>query len=709
MLSPLNVTRRNFLRISALATGGLLVNIAFPVRAKSGGVSLSSFNPFLKIASDNSIHIILSKVEMGQGIWTTLPMLIAEELDCDWKKINVEHSPPGNENDFVEPPILRSTGGSETTKSEFDRYRLAGATTRQMLINVAAKRLGVDPNTCKSENGYVIVLDKKISYGDLATEAASLPIPEIKLRTSSEWKYIGKSQPRLDAPDKVNGKTVYGIDVKFPGLLTAVVAHAPVFGGQVKSFDATKTLSVSGVKEVVQIPTGIAVIADNFWSAKQGKEALVIEWDNGANQNISSQKIIAEYSKISASKGTVVVEKGDVVSSLGKTENILEAEFSFPFLAHAPMEPLNCTVRISENKCEVWAGTQSPLLHQQEIATFLGLKPESVALYTPQLGGSFGRRGTFGGDWMMEAVHIAKASGKFIKLVWTREDDIQGGYYRPVYLHRAKIAIGKEGYPNGWEHHIVGQSLFTGSPLEQWIVQNGIDYSSVTTGAPYTDLVPDISFQLHTTKLGIPVSSWRSVGNTHTAFVIESLIDELASRASIDPVTYRRSFFKNSPRHLAALNLAAEKAGWTTPLPRGKFRGVAVCEAMGSYVAQVVELSIVDKKIRVHRVVCAIDCGLAVNPDGVRAQMEGGIIFGLTAALYGEITIENGQPKESNFHNYKMLRLQESPDIEVHIVASQEKMGGAGEPGVAPISAAVANAVFAATGKRIRSLPISLA
>jgi isoquinoline 1-oxidoreductase beta subunit len=372
------------------------------------------------------------------------------------------------------------------------------------------------------------------------------------------------------------------------------------------------------------------------------------------------------------------------------------------------MEPLNCTVKISDDKCEIWTGTQQPLLHQEEAAAFLNLQPENVIFHTPHMGGSFGRRGSFGSDWVLEAVHIAKISGKFIKLVWTREDDIQGGGYRPVYLHYVRIGIGSDGFPMAWQHRIVGQSLFTNTPLEKYLVQNGIDYSSVTTGAPYTDSVPDSSFELHTTTVGVPVLAWRSVGNTHTVFVIETLIDELATLASIDAVEYRRTLLRNSPRHLSALNLAAEKAEWNKPLPKGRFRGVAVCEAMGSYVSQIVELSIDNNKIRVHRVVCAIDCGVAVNPDGVRAQMEGGIIFGLTAALYGEITIEKGQVKQRNFNDYRMLRMHETPEIEVHIVSSTEKMGGAGEPGVAPIAPALANALFAATGKRIRRLPVRL-
>jgi isoquinoline 1-oxidoreductase subunit beta len=705
--------RRDFLTISAMATGGLLISFIMPGKAKGQALPAmaadkSRLNPFLRIGTDNSIHITISKIEMGQGIWTTLPMLIAEELDCDWNNIIVEHKPTGTAADFSTPHGFRSTGGSDTTRSEFDNYRLAGATARSMLVDAAVNRLGIKASDCKTENGFVLVGDKRISYGELAADAALLPVPTVRLKESKDWKILGKSKKRLDTPDKINGKAKYGIDMQFPGLLTALVAHAPVFGGEVDSFDASAAKLIQGVRQVIQIPTGIAVIADNFWAAKIGREALKIEWKLGANAGIGSETLLDSYRKQSRSRGVTIQETGNVESALQNADNTLHAEFIFPFLAHAPMEPLNCTVRISGNKCEVWAGTQSPLPRQEEVAAFLGLQPEQVEFNTPCIGGSFGRRGTFSSDWIIEAVTIARLSRKFIKLVWTREDDIKGGYYRPLYLHQVDIGVDKAGFPMAWKHTIVGQSLFTGTPLEKDIVSNGIDWSSVTTAAPYADNIPHKSFKLITTRTGIPVSAWRSVGNTHTCFVIETLIDELANTAKTDAVEYRRNFLKNSPRHLAALNLAAEKAGWHEPLPAGRFKGIAVDEAMGSYVAQVVEISIENKQIRLHRIVCAIDCGIAVNPAGVVAQMEGGIIFGLTAALYGEITIEKGRVQQSNFYDYQMLRIHETPAIEVYIVPSSEKMGGAGEPGVPPVAPALANALYAATGQRLRRLPLRL-
>lgn len=705
--------RRDFIKTGALAGGGLFVSFTAAVVARhflpgTSSPAVNTINAFLQIGTDNSIHITLSKVEMGQGVWTTLPMLIAEELDCDWSKIKVAHRSSGKGKDFEEHAFVQSTGGSDSTRSEFDRYRLAGATARTMLVAAAAKRWGVQPGSCSTKDGYIVCGDRRLSYGEVAADAAKLPAPVVKLREPDNWKYIGKSHKRLDSPEKVNGQAKYGMDIQFPGLLTAVVARPPVFGGKVRSFDASRAKAINGVRDVVQIPEGIAVIADHYWAAKQGRDALQVDWDPGKNTDIDSNTLLEAYSQLSKNKGVPFQEKGNTALALKTAHKTIETEFSFPYLAHAPMEPLNCTVKILKDKCQIWTGTQWPLLHQQEVAALLDLKPEQVEFNTPYIGGSFGRRGSFGSDWVTEAVHIAKASGRFIKLVWSREDDIKGGGYRPVYLHRVHIGIGDNGLPVAWLHRIVGQSLFANTPLASDIAPNGIDYSSIdgVNGSPYLNSIPHHSLELHTTTAGVPVLAWRSVGNTHTCFVMETLIDELAVMAGKDPLEYRRILLKDHPRHLGALNLAAEKAGWGEPLPSGRFRGIAVHKAMGSYVSQVVELSIDNGRIRVHRVVCAIDCGLAVNPDGVCAQMESGIVYGLTAALYGEITLEEGQVKQSNFHDYRMLRMNEMPAIEVYIVPSTERISGAGEPGVPPIAPALANALFAATGKRIRKLPV---
>ncbi|GAB3921801.1 xanthine dehydrogenase family protein molybdopterin-binding subunit [Larkinella terrae] len=709
------ITRRNFLKTGTLAGGGLLISFGIPTRTMADQLGVQPpagaiLNALLRIDVDNAIHIVLPKVEMGQGIWTTIPMLVAEELDCDWNSIQVESGHSGKGNDFRQDILVQSTGGSDTTRTEFDRCRRAGATARVMLVSAAARRLGVSVEECRTENGFVIAGGKRISYGEVASEASKLPVPTVQLRKPKDWKFIGKSQKRLDCREKINGQARYGLDIHFPGLLTTLVAHPPVFGGKVKSFDATKAKAIQGVRAVVQIPTGLAVLGDHFWAAKRGRDALKIEWDLGGHDQLDSSKQLEEYRKLAKTPGIVSQQKGDLPTAFGKAVHTFEAEFSFPYLAHAPMEPLNCTVRIVNNHCEVWTGTQSPLLHQAEVAAYLGISPEQVTFHTPYLGGSFGRRGSFNSDWIMEAVQIAKISRRPIKLVWTREDDIQGGYYRPVYLHHVRIGVDSAGFPLVWQHRIVGQSLFTNTPLQELIVQKGIDYSTVggVHGSPYLISVPDHSVELHTTEVSVPVLPWRSVGNTHTAFVMETLIDELATRTSVDPIAFRRSLLKNHPRHLSALNLAVEKSNWEKPLAAGKFRGIAVHAAMGSYVAQVVELSIENRRIQIHRVVCVIDCGLAVNPDGVRAQMESGIVYGLTAALYGEISLRNGQVQQRNFHDYRMLRINEMPIVEVHLIENSESMGGAGEPGVPPIAPAVANAVFAATGKRVRSLPIRL-
>jgi len=461
---------------------------------------------------------------------------------------------------------------------------------------------------------------------------------------------------------------------------------------------------------VVQVPTGIAVIAENFWAAKRGRDLLKVEWELGPGENIDSNTQFDEYRKLAGTKGLVAAEHGNVEQGLSKAAKQVTAEYIFPYLAHAPMEPLNCTVKISGDSCEIWTGTQMPMIDQQVAAKILGFQPGQVKMNTMFLGGAFGRRGCPGSDFVSEAVHIAKASNKFIKMIWTREDDMRAGYYRSSFLHQATIGLGSDGWPVAWQHKIVGQSIMAQTDLFGPPAKNTVDETSVegVKGSVYLEGIADQLVELHSPELPVTVLWWRSVGNTHTAFVMETLVDELAVAAGKDPVDYRRVLLKGK-RQLGALNLAAEKSGWGTPAQAGRYRGIAVHESFGSYVAQVAEISIDNGQLRVHKITCAIDCGLAVNPDGVKAQMEGGIIFALTAFLYGEISFEKGQVKQRNFHDYKMLRMNESPVIEVHIVDSNEKMGGAGEPGVPPLAPAVANAIFAATGKRVRKLPLQAA
>ena len=721
MSAPLNISRRTFLKATALVAGGLVIAFAIPQAkrflmpgadkpaAGNDPNKLPAPNAFLRIGTDNTITVMLAHSEMGQSIWTTLPMLIAEELDADWSTIKVEHASAAPEYAHTAYGI-QITGGSSTTWSEFDRYRQAGALTRALLISAGAQKLGVTADKLRTENGFVVSDTEKVSYGDLAEIAAKLPTPtSVALKDPKDWKIIGKATKRLDSPEKINGTAKFGQDVQFEGLKIALVAHAPVFGGKVKSFDATASKQIKGVHNVVQVPTGVAVIADHYWAAKQGRDALKIDWDLGENATLDSKKMLEEYRTLAASQGMSAAKAGDTQAALGKASTIVEAEYVAPYLAHSPMEPLNCAVKITEDGCEIWTGTQMQTVDQGAAAKILGLKPEQVKIHTLFLGGGFGRRANPAADFVSEAVHVAKAAGIPVKTVWTREDDVKGGYYRPMFLHKAKIGLGADGMPTAWQHTEVGQSIMVGTPFESVMIKDGVDATSVegVADSPYLKGIPNHQVELHTVKATIPVLWWRSVGHSHSAFAMESLIDELAHAAKQDPLEYRRALLKAHPRHLAALNLAAEKAEWGKPLPKGVARGIAVHESFGSFVTQVAEVSVVEGEVKVHRMVTAIDCGLAVNPESLTAQMESSISFGLGAALFSEITFKDGHVQQSNFHDYQVLRMKDMPKVEVYIVPSTEKMGGVGEPGLPPVAPAVTNAIFAATGKRIRSLPIA--
>lgn len=703
------INRRTFIKATAIAGGGLLIGLNGCHFKRKSELPVQ-IGPLLKIHTDNTIEVILSKIEMGQGIWTTLPMLVAEELDCRWESIKVTPRGSGTTKDFEENLFTQATGGSDTTRSEFEHYRKVGATARTMLVYAASQRWKVSPEECSTSEGYVTHGERKLSYGELATEAATQAIPEVQLRDPKQWKIIGTSRNRLDAPEKVNGSAKYGIDIHFDGMYTAVISRPAVFGATLVSVDDTECRTVTGVIDVVKIPGGVAVVAENFWSAKTGRDALKVTWTTHGAELVSTESIFGEYRKLTAEQGKIFMQKGNAISSV-PTGSVIEAEYTFPFLAHAPMETLNCTVKIEGDRCQIWTGTQSPFLHQQEAAKILGIPPENIEFNTTYLGGSFGRRGSLSQDYVSEAVHVAKASKRAVKVIWTREDDITGGGYRPVYVHGIRIALNFSGMPVSWRHRIVGQSLFTGTVLEDALVKpEGFDYGSVhgVNHSPYFSTIPDVSLELHTTTLPVSVLAWRSVGNTHTAFVMETLIDELATLANLDAISYRRILLREHPRHLAVLDKTIQEAGWQYALSPGRFKGIALHEAMGSIICQAVEISLTGKTVNVHKVTCTIDCGLAVNPEGIRAQMEGSILFGLTASLYGEITIKDGKSEQSNFHDYPILRIREAPEIVVHILSGTGKMGGAGEPAVAPIAPAVANAVFQATGKRVRQLPIRI-
>ena len=710
------LSRRDFLKAGACATGGLVIAFVVPgaqrfARAQPA-VAGTTFAPnaFLRVGSDDSVTVLLAHAEMGQGIWTTLPMLIAEELDSDWSKIKVEHAPAAPA--YAHTAFgMQMTGGSSSTRSEFDRYRQAGATARALLVAAAAQRFAAPAAACRTENGWVVCGDRRARYGELAAAAARLPAPEtVALKPAKDWQIIGHRTRRLDTPEKITGRAQFGMDVQFPGLLTAVVARPPVFGATVQGCDASQAKAVPGVRHVVQVPSGVAVIADHFWAAKLGRDALKIDWDLGPHASLDGAVLRAEFRRLAETPGAVAAAAGNVTVALSAAATILEAEYAVPYLAHAPMEPLNCTVKIGADRCEIWTGTQFQTLDQQVAAQITGLKPEQVEIHTVFLGGGFGRRATPTSDCVTEAVHVAKAADAPVKTVWTREDDVRGGYYRPSYLHRARVGLGSDGLPVAWRHTIVGQSILAGTPFEQAMVKDGIDMTSVegTSDSPYLKGLTDFHVDLHSPQTGIPVLWWRSVGHSHTAFVMEGIIDELAHANRKDPAEYRRRLLKDHPRHLGVLNLAVEKSGWGSPLPEGRARGVAVHESFGSYVAQVAEVSVDRSKIRVHRVVCAVDCGIAVNPETIAAQMESGIVFGLSAALHGAMHFTGGRVQESNFHDYPVLRLSEMPVVEVHMVASTEKPGGIGEVGVPPIAPAVANAVAALTGERLRELPLTL-
>ena len=706
-----SLSRREFLATSAAAAGGLVFGFFLPGGARrifAGEPSTpAAVNAFIRIAPDETVTILLKHAEMGQGVATSLPMVVAEELDCDWSKVRSEHAP-------ADPAYahtafgIQVTGGSTSTWESFGQLRTAGAAARQMLVAAAAAKWGVEPGACRTERGFVLNGSNRLSYGELAAAAAALPKPEkVALKESKDWKLIGKPLKRLDGPDKAAGRAEFGADVRRPGMRFAAIARPPTFGGKAKKVGEAKARAVEGVTEVLRISSGVAVVATNSWAAMRGAQALEVEWEGGAGAGISTKKMKEEYQALAKTKGASAAKAGDAEAALGKAAKVLEAEYDVPFLAHAPMEPLNCTIELKDGGCDVWTGTQMPGTDLAAVAKILGIDVAKARMHTPYLGGGFGRRANPRADFVSEAAEVAKQLPFPVQVFWTREDDIRGGYYRPMWASRIRAGLDAAGRPVAWAHTIVGQSILAGTPFEM-MVQNGIDSSSVEGAAnsPYLTSIPDHAVELHSPRSAVPVLWWRSVGHTHTAFVVESFIDELAHAAGRDPVEYRRSLLAAHPRHLRVLNLAAEKFGWGTKLPEGRAAGIAVHESFKSYVAQAAEVSLDAGRFRVHRVVCAVDCGPVVNPDTVEAQIQSGIVYGLSAALKGEITILDGRVEQSNFNDYPPLRLSEMPRVEVHIVPSEDPMGGVGEPGVPPIAPAVANAVFALTGKRLRSLPL---
>jgi len=710
----LAVTRREFMRISAALGGGLLIGIQLDTRARADATDTATAaaademfapNVWLTITPDDVVSIRVASSEMGQGVMTALPMLIAEELDADWDTVHAEFAPI---NPAYANPIFgrQQTGGSTAVRGYWRALREAGAVGREVLLTAAAQTWGVAVETCRAERGQVSHADsgRSLRYGALARRAAGLPVPEsVFLKEPSQFTLLGRAIPRLDIPAKVDGSAGFGSDVKLPGLLTATVARCPVFGGKPGKVNDKRAKSVAGVRKVVAISSGIAVVADHFWAARQGREALDIDWAPGPAAKLDSAAITARLAEL-ADTGTVGRNDGDAERALAAAGRRLEAVYEVPYLAHACMEPMNCTADVRTDRCDIWVPTQAQTRVHQTAMRLTGLPADKVQVHSTYLGGGFGRRGEQ--DFVIDAIEISRAVGAPVKVLWTREDDIQHDFYRPGTYNRLAAALDEQGMPLAWRHRIAGPSISQRDATAR--ETSGSDFSA-TEGAlnlPYT--IPNILVSYARVNSAVPVGYWRSVASSQNAFITECFLDEVAAAGGKDPYELRRALLGEQPRLRAVLELAAAKAGWGSPAAAGRFRGIAVAESFRSYVAQVAEVSIGGGKPRVHRVVCAIDCGMTVNPDTIAAQMESAIVFGLTAALKGEISIADGRVVQSNFHDYPLLRLDECPDIEVYIVPSEADPGGVGEPGTPPIAPAVANAVFAATGKPVRRLPIRL-
>ncbi|MBK6602265.1 MAG: xanthine dehydrogenase family protein molybdopterin-binding subunit [Betaproteobacteria bacterium] len=724
----INASRRDFLA----AGSGLVLGLYLPTAAGQAGgpgragsaAAAAPFAPnaFVRIGSDNTVTVVAKHLEMGQGVYTGLATIVADELDAAWAQVRIEGAPAdaARYNNLFWG-AAQGTGGSTAIANSWDQLRHAGAAARAMLVAAAAKQWNVAAAAVSVRDGVVSGGGRKATFGELAVAAGREAVPtEVKLKDPKDFVFIGRHVPRKDAKAKSNGSALFTADVKLPDMLTAVVAHPPRFGARVKSFDA-QSASLPGVRYVIEVPNGVAVVATSFWAAKKGRDALKIEWDEASAAKFSSADILAEFKRLAGRPGIVARSEGDAAKAMASAVKTLDAAFEFPYLAHAAMEPMDCVVKLSATGCEIWNGAQSQTGDQIAVAQVVGLKPADVRINMLYSGGSFGRRANPAADYLVEAASIAQglaSAGKRdvpIKLVWTREDDMRAGYYRPAYYHTLKAGLDADGNVVAWQHRIVGQSILSGTAFEGAMVRNGVDATSVEGASSLPYAIPNLAVDLHSPAVGVPVLWWRSVGSTHTAYSTETFIDELAQAAGKDPVAFRRALLAKHPRHLGVLELAAREAGWGKPLAAGKAgekrgRGVAVHESFNTYVAEVVEVTVkADRTFSVDRVVCAVDCGIAVNPDNVRAQMEGGIGYGLSAALYGAITLDNGAVQQSNFHDYPVLRIDAMPKVEVHIVPSTAKPTGVGEPATPVIAPALANALAAATGQRLRNLPLKLA
>jgi isoquinoline 1-oxidoreductase beta subunit len=704
------VSRRMLLQAGAAVGGGLMLSLNLPLangEAEAAGAGDFVPNAFIRIESNGQIVLTMPYVEMGQGTYTSIPMLIAEELEVDLKQVRLEHAPP-NEKLYANPLLgVQATGNSNAVRGAWQPLRQAGAVARTMLISAAAKRWNVDPASCRAQSGQVLhaPTGRNIKYGELAVDAARMPAPQnVALKQSQDFKLIGTPAKRLDTPAKVNGTAVYGIDVRPPGVKIATLAQSPVFGGRVKSVDDTAAKAIKGVRQIVRLDDAIAVVADHMGAAKKGLAALVIEWDDGPHAKLNTDEIARELETATLKSGAVAQNIGDTDKAMASAVTKVDAIYQVPFLAHATMEPMNCTVHVRKDGCEVWVGNQALGRAQAVAAKTAGLPLDKVVVHNHLIGGGFGRRLEV--DGIIRAVEIGKHVDGPVKVVWTREEDIQHDMYRPYFFDRLSAGLDDKGMPVAWNHRFAGSSV-----IARWLppgFNNGLDADTTEGAIDLVYALPNMHVEyLRVEPPGIPTAFWRSVGPSHNVFVTESFMDELAAAAKQDPIAYRRTLLDKTPRAKAVLELAAEKAGWGQPLPDKVGRGVSVQFAFASYMAQVAEVEMSkDGTARVRRVVCAVDCGTVVNPDTVRAQIQSAIMFGITAALYGEITLKDGRVEQTNFDTYQILRINEAPTIEVHIVQSSEPPGGMGEAGTSAIAPAVTNAIFAATGKRLRKLPV---
>jgi len=722
----MKLSRRSFFKAGAAAGGGLLIGFCLPGLKQTARAQASVFEPniWLRIAPDDSVTVMVTQIEMGQGVMTAVPMLVAEDLDADWNQVRVEWV--GADPAYANPNMrgVQMTAASQTTRGYWRMLREAGATARAMLVTAAAQQWGVAESGCSTERSEVVHTStgRQLRYGALVEQAAALPVPEeVALKDPSDFSLLGQPLPRLDTPAKVDGSATFGLDISVPDMLIARVARCPVFGGSVARFDAGAALAIPGVRHVVPIggtepegdqfmasthaEPGVAVVADDFWSASQGIDALEIEWNEGPNAGLSSEEIRRRYAEAAETPGRVAHDEGDFDAAMASAATRLEAVYEVPYLSHAPMEPMNCTAHVREDGCDVWVSTQGQTMAQRAATRITGLEDSRVRIHPTYVGGGFGRRGE--ADYVAEAVEISQATGAPVQVVWTREDDMQHGYFRPLTYVRMWAGLDEDRQPTAWNARMVQQSIFGRFDPSFLDRIGGVDHISVGGLESFPYSFPNWRCEYVYNEPGIPIGFWRSPGGSVNGFLLEGFIDEVAAAAGEDPYEFRRRRLTGSPRLLGVLELAAERAEWGTPLPAGRFRGIAAVESIGSYVAEVAEVSVAPTgDVRVHRVVSAIDCGWAINPDTIEAQVEGGIVFGLNAALNQEITIADGRVVQSNFHDYPILRMNEVPEVEVHIMPSTEEPGGVGEASTPAIAPAVVNAIFAATGKRIRRLPI---